>query len=114
MEPDYILSVNPNSVREDAGATDVTVSVRLRDNKEVDEDNDTDVQVQLITNQQGLNTRFRSTSATLTIPAGQRTATGTIRFTPIDSESTTPNDDLLVTLRTLVGGGATEGQQIFG
>ena len=108
VKPDYILSVNPSSIREDADATDVTVSVRLRDNKEVDEDNDTDVQVQLITNQQGQNTRFRSTSATLTIPAGQRTATGMIRFTPIDSD-TTPNDDLLVTLRTLVGGGAIEG-----
>ena len=108
VEPDYILSVNPSSVREDADATDVTVSVRLKEGKAVDEDNDTSVQVQLITNQQGLNTRFRSTSVSLTIPAGQRTATGTIRFTPIDSD-TTPNDDLLVTLRTLVGGGATEG-----
>ena len=27
VEPDYVLSVNPSSVREDAGATDVTVSV---------------------------------------------------------------------------------------
>ena len=27
VEPDYILSVNPSSVREDAGATDITVSV---------------------------------------------------------------------------------------
>ena len=29
VEPDYILSVNPSSVREDAGATDVTVRVKL-------------------------------------------------------------------------------------
>ena len=108
VTPDYELSVNPRSIREDADATNVTVSVRLKEGKAVDEDNDTDVQVQLITNQQGLNTRFRSTSTTLTIPAGQRTATGTIRFTPIDSD-TTPDDDLLVTFRTLVGGGAVEG-----
>ena len=66
------------------------------------------MQVSLITHQQGFNTRFRSNNTTLTIPAGQRTATGTIRFTPIESDAT-PNDDLLVTLRTLVGGGAVEG-----
>ena len=108
VSPDYELSVNPRSIREDADATDATVSVRLKEGKAADANNDTDVQVQLITNQQGLNTRFRSTSTTLTIPAGQRTATGTIRFTPIDSD-TTPDDDLLVTLRTLVGGGAVEG-----
>ena len=29
VEPDYILSVNPSSVREDAGATDITVRVKL-------------------------------------------------------------------------------------
>ena len=39
VEPDYILSVNPTSVREDAGATDITVRVQVRqdENKEGDE-----------------------------------------------------------------------------
>ena len=108
VSPDYVLSVNPSSIREDADATDITVSVRLRDGKAVDEDDPTSVLVSLITHQQGFNTRFRSNNTTLTIPAGQRTATGTIRFTPIESD-TTPDDDLLVTFRTLVGGGAVEG-----
>ena len=54
VEPDYILSVNPSSVREDAGATDVTVRVRLSDGA-VDEDNDTSVPLRLATNQTGLN-----------------------------------------------------------
>ena len=31
VEPDYTLSVNPSSVREDAGATDITVSVTAKD-----------------------------------------------------------------------------------
>ena len=55
MEPDYILSVNPSSVREDAGVTDVTVRVRLSDDDDVDEDNDTSVPLRLATNQTGLN-----------------------------------------------------------
>ena len=41
VEPDYILSVNPSSIREDADATDITVSVRLKEGKAVDEDDPT-------------------------------------------------------------------------
>ena len=108
VEPDYILSVNPSSVREDAGVTDVTVRVRLSDEDDVDEDNATSVPLRLATNQTGLNDRFRIDFSALTIPAGKTEAAGTIKFIPIDSE-TTPDDDLLVAIRTAGGSSIVDG-----
>ena len=105
VKPDYILSVNPSSVREDAGATDITVKVKVSDDTEVDRD--TSVPLRLGTNQEGLNKSFRIAFPTITIRKGQKEATGTIRFTPI-GDATTPDDDLLVTIRT-VGALTAEG-----
>ncbi|MYC72416.1 MAG: T9SS type A sorting domain-containing protein [Gemmatimonadetes bacterium] len=102
--PDYILSVNPTSVREDAGATNITVRVKVRDDGDDDDEDekvdvDTSVPLRLGTNQKGLNSRFRIEFPTLTIRKGQKEAEGTIRFTPI-YDNKTPDDDLLVTIRT--------------
>ncbi len=97
VNPEYILSVNPSSMREDAGPTDIAVTVKVSDDTAVTED--TSVPLQLGLNQTGLNERFRIEFPTLTIQEGQKSAEGTIRFTPIDSD-TTPDDDLLVTIKT--------------
>ena len=98
---DYILSVNPESVREDVNRTvDIAVKVKVRDDMAVTEDKS--VPLWLGTNQTGLNTRFRIAFPTLTIRQGEKEATGTIRFTPIPktNHTTIPDDDLLVTIRT--------------
>ena len=97
VQPDYILSASPTSVREDAGATDITVKVKVSDDMEVAAD--TSVPLRLGSNQKGLNDRFRIEFPTITIRKGQKEATGTIKFIPI-ADDTTPDDDLLVTIRT--------------
>ena len=108
MEPEYTLSANPNSVREDAGATDITVSVTAKGKV----DRARDVPVQMILGQQGFNTRFLMGNTTVTIPADQTDAAGTIRFTPVDDVESTndlPDDDLIVTLRTIGAGDKGDG-----
>ena len=98
MESAYILSVSPTSVREDDDPTNIAVKVRVCDTcPEVGEN--TPVSLQLGTNQTGKDRFSIDAYPTLTIPKNQKEATGTIRFTP-DESSTTPDDDLLVTLRT--------------
>ena len=54
--------------------------------------------LRLSNNQTGKDRFSVDAYPTLTIPKGQKEATGTIRFTPGDDE--TPGDDLLVTIRT--------------
>ena len=99
VKPDYTLSVSPTSVREDADPTNITVKVA------VDKPVPADVSVPLRfgSNQKGNNTRFRMAPPTLTIRKGQKEATETIRFIPVES-TTTPDDDILVRLVTQVGG----------
>ncbi|MXX38279.1 MAG: hypothetical protein F4Z85_09495, partial [Gemmatimonadetes bacterium] len=104
VEPTYTLSVSPTSVREDADPTNITVKVTVDEAVTAD----TSVPLRFGENQQGLNTRFRMVPPTLTIPNGKKEATGTIRFTPVES-TTTPDDDILVRLVTQVGGSAVEG-----
>ena len=103
--PSYELTVNPSSVREDAGSTDIKVTVTNVDSEgEPDEvDKDTDVELRLGTNQTGLNDRFRMNDPEITIPNGNTSATGTITFIPIDDDDDgddIADDDLLVTIRT--------------
>ncbi len=93
VRADYILSVNPNSVREDAGKTNVAVKVRVADDTAVD----VDTYVVLgLGESAGLNSRFRITLPTLLIPKGKKEATGTIAFTPISEE--TDNNDLTIAI----------------
>ena len=100
IEPSYILSVNPNSVREDAGGTDIEIKVKVGDDTAVEQN--TSVPLLMGTNQTGLNARFGIAFPPLVIPEGEKEATGMIRFTPIESDDP-PHDDLLVTIRTVGG-----------
>ena len=83
--------------RTSIGTVDIPVTVKVSDDKAVT--TDTSVPLQLGSNQTGLNSRFRIEFPTMTIKNGQKSAEGTIKFTPIDSE-TTPDDDLLVNIKT--------------
>ena len=83
-QADLELSVNPARVREDAGETDVEVTVQVADDTAVD----ADTSVLLSVSTEGLNTRFRIELTTLRIPAGEKKATGILTFTPI-------NDDII-------------------
>ena len=100
IEPTYILSVNPSSVREDAGGTDIEITVKVGDDTAVEQN--TSVPLLMGTNQTGLNDRFGIAFPPLVISKGEKEATGMIRFTPIPSD-TPPHDDLLVTIRTVGG-----------
>ena len=107
--PDYILSVNPSSVREDVNKTvDIEAKVKVSDDKAVTKD--ITVPLALGIGQGGLNERFGIVLPTLTIRNGQKEATGTIKFTPIvDPNNPTPDDDLIVNIKTTgstVGGSA--------
>ena len=104
VKPDYMLSVSPTSMREDARPTDITVKV-VKVGEAVTKN--TPVTLQLASNQAGTNRFGISAYPTLTIPKGEKEATGTIRFSPI-RDDTGPDDDLLVTIRTRVAG-ATDG-----
>ena len=78
----FVLSVNPSSVREDAGETDVEVTVKVADDTAVE----TDVFVLLGISEEGLNSRFRIRLTVLRIVAGEKQATGTITLFPINDE----------------------------
>ena len=109
IEPDYKLSVNPSSVREDAtGTTEIEVNVKVGDDTAVA--GNTSVPLRLGSNQTGLNSRFRIAFPPITIPEGEKEATGTISFTPVPkNDNETLNDDLLVTISTVgTTGGSTD------
>ena len=81
VEPDYILTVNPTSVREDAGPTDIEVKVeQLAVNLEVA--TDTPVPLQLAPNQLGQDRFSIDSYPTITIPEGEKEGTGTINIHP--------------------------------
>ena len=77
---DLTLSVNPERIREDAGVTEVAVKV------ENDVAVDADTYVLLGISQDGLNTRFRIQLTVLRILAGEKEASGTLTFIPIDDD----------------------------
>ena len=110
VKPDYLLSLNPSSVREDVNKTvDIEAKVKVSDDKAVTKD--ITVPLALGIGQGGLNERFGIVLPTLTIRTGKKEATGTIKFTPIeeDEDNPTPDDDLLVNIKTTgstVGGSA--------
>ena len=81
-EANFKLSVNPSSVREDAGETEVEVTVEVTDDTAVE----TDVFVLLGISQEGLNSRFRIRLTVLRIAAGEKRATGTITLFPVNDE----------------------------
>ena len=86
------LTVSPASVREDAGATDLTVKAKVGANVTAD----TYVALSLVSDEQ-LNTRFRITLPNLTIPKDKAEIEGTITFTPIATKGT-DDTDLSITI----------------
>ena len=88
------LSVSPTEIREDAGATEVTIIATLI-GKALDED-------LVLLFQTDVSTAIRDVDyvrprASLTIPAGQTQGSGTFTITPIDDETVEPNET--ITLR---------------
>ena len=100
-QADLELSVNPASVREDAGETDVEVTVQVADDTAVD----ADTSVLLSVSTEGLNTRFRIELTTLRIPAGEKKATGILTFTPINDDII--DEDLPIDISGNAGGDKT-------
>ena len=82
VQADLVLSVNPASVREDAGETDVEVTVQVTDDTAVD----ADTYVLLSISGEGLNTRYLIGLTTLRIPAGEKRATETLTLIPINDD----------------------------
>ena len=100
-QADLELSVNPASVREDAGETDIEVTVQVTDDTAVD----ADTYVLLSISGEGLNTRYLIGLATLRIPAGEKRATETLTLTPINDDVI--DADLPIVISGNAGGGKT-------
>ena len=81
VQADLVLSVNPASVREDAGETDIEVTVEATDDTAVDADT-----YVLLGVHEGLNSRFYIRLPLLRIPAGEKSATATITLIPINDD----------------------------
>ena len=101
VQADLELSVNPARVREDAGETDVEVTIEVTDDTAVD----ADTYVLLSISPEGLNTRYLIGIPTLRIPAGQKRATETLTFTPINDDVV--DEDLPIVISGNAGGGKT-------
>ena len=95
---DFKLSVNPSSVREDAGSTDIVVTVEVTDGTAVD----ADTYVILGVSGEGLNSRFRIRLTALRILAGEKKATGTLTLIPINDD-VAEADDLSIEIRGTAG-----------
>ena len=107
LEGALTLTVNPSSVREDAGTTDITVKAKTPNTVTVD----TYVALNLAAESiAGLNSRFLITLPTLRIPKGEKEAVGTISFTPIDDA--VENNDLPITIEGRAGAGNVGGTTI--
>ena len=107
LEGAITLTVNPSSVREDAGTTDITVKAKTPNTVTVD----TYVALSLAAESvAGLNSRFLITLPTLRIPQGEKEAVGTISFTPIDDA--VENNDLPITIEGSAGAGSVGGTTI--
>ena len=101
VQADLELSVNPASVREDAGETDIEVTVQVTDDTAVD----ADTYVLLSISGEGLNTRYLIGLTTLRIPAGEKRATETLTLTPINDDVI--DADLPIVISGNAGGGKT-------
>ncbi len=93
----FALSISTDSVREDAGSTDIDVSVEVTDDIAVDADR----YVLLGVSHEGLNSRFYIRLTVLMIPAGQKKAEGTITLIPINDD--VANGDMPIEIRGNAG-----------
>ena len=88
------LSVNPAGIREDAGATAVTITATLK-GKVLDQD----VSLIFVEDSAGTATRdsdYTRPAARLTIPAGQIQGSGTVTITPIDDGEKEANETIIL------------------
>ncbi len=95
------LSVSPKAVREDADATNITVTAKVGSDAAAD----IVVALSLSASQTGLNERFRITLPPLVIPKGKKEISGTIVLSPIndnkrgtDLRDNGSMDDLVITI----------------
>ena len=100
-QADYLLSVNPNNVREDAGETEIEVTVEVTDDTAVE----TDIYVLLGVSSEGLNSRFYIGLTPLMILAGEKKATGILTLIPINDDIV--DEDLPIVISGNAGGGKT-------
>ena len=89
---DLKLSVNPARIREDAGETEIEVTVEVTDDTAVE----ADTYVLLSLSSEGLNTRFFIGLTTLMILSGEKKATETLTFIPINDDII--DEDLLIVI----------------
>ena len=82
VQADLELSVNPASVREDAGETEIEVTVEVTDDTALE----ADTYVLLGVSHEGLNSRFYIRLTVLRILAGEKKATGTLSLIPINDD----------------------------
>ena len=99
VQADYLLSVNPARVREDAGETEIEVTVEVTDDTAVE----ADTYILLGVSHEGLNTRFYMGLTVLRILAGEKTATGTLALIPINDDIA--DEDLPIVISGNAGGG---------
>ena len=83
VQPDYVLSVNPGSVREDAGVTNITVRAKTGDGVAVKGDK---YVILNLGSSEGFNTRYLISLPTLKIADGGTETEGPISFTPINDD----------------------------
>ena len=102
VQADLRLLVNPASVREDAGETDVEVTVEVTDDTAVD----ADTYVLLGVSQEGLNRRFYLGLTVLRILAGEKKAMGTLTLIPINDDII--DEDLPIVISGNAGGKTVE------
>ena len=95
VQPDYVLSVNPSSVREDSDATTITVTASVGDGMLVKQDTD----ILLTFDNTGLNERWRGVLSSITIENGKSAGSRTFVFTPVKDEDSTTDLPIAITGR---------------
>ena len=94
------LTLSPASVREDGGTAKITVKAAVA----ADVGEDTYVALRLAAGDDAeLNSRFRITLPTLTIPKGKKEISGEITFIPISKDEPGKNSNLILTIEASSG-----------
>ena len=88
------MSISPDSLSEDGGATDVTITVDLRDGATRDEDT---IVTLTLSGSAGESDYTASTLESITIPAGQSSASGELTVTPVDDSVIEKRETILLT-----------------
>ena len=105
-----ISSVSHNQVDEDAGATDITITVALDGTTQFTVE--TPVTVEMIDrpgvqNNATLGVDYTATTANVTIPAGESSVTATITLTPVDDSLSEDDEIARLSVKSPVFAGST-------